>query len=110
MPFTRKNQPKALQEEERNFITFEHDPSSFMGECKETREVHFMVVKGEVESRDLVEAQIPAEVQTLLKEFDDVILEDLPTRLPPLRNIQHHTSASLSNLPHCGMNPKENEI
>ena len=56
--FTRKNQPKALQEEGTNFLTFGHDPSSIMGECKETREVHLMVVKGEVESRDLVGAKI----------------------------------------------------
>ena len=33
-----------------------------------------MVVKEEVESRDLVVAQTPVEVQTLLKEFDDVII------------------------------------
>ena len=45
-----------------------------MGECKETREVHLMVVKGEVESKDLVKAQIPVEVKTLLEEFDDVIV------------------------------------
>ena len=35
-----------------------------MGECKETQEVHLMVVQGEVESRDLVGAQILVEVQT----------------------------------------------
>ena len=39
-----------------NFLTFVHDPSSLMGECKETREIHLMVVKGEVESKDLVGA------------------------------------------------------
>ena len=39
--------------------------------------MHLMVVKGEVESSNLVGAQIPMEVQTLLKEFDDVIPEDL---------------------------------
>ena len=33
-----------------------------MGKCKETREVHLMVVKGEVESRDLVETQIQVKV------------------------------------------------
>ena len=49
-----------------------------MDECKETREVHLMVVKGEVESRDLVGAQILVEMQTLLNDFDDVILKDLP--------------------------------
>ena len=36
---------------------------------------------------DLVRAQILMEVQTLLEEFDDVIPEDLPRRLPPMRNI-----------------------
>ena len=56
VPFTRKNQPKALQVEGKNFLTFVHDPSLLMGECKETREVHLMGVKGEVESSDLVEA------------------------------------------------------
>ena len=33
-----------------------------MGEYKETQEVHLMVVKGEVESRDIVGDQIPVEV------------------------------------------------
>ena len=33
-----------------------------MGECKEAVEVHLMVVKEEVESRDLVGAQILMEV------------------------------------------------
>ena len=39
-----------------NFLTIVHDPSSLMGKCKETREVHLMVVKGKVESRDSVGA------------------------------------------------------
>ena len=70
--------------------------------------------KGEVESRDLVGAQIPVKVHTLLKEFNDVIHEDLPTELPPMRNIQHHidliSSASLCNVPHYRMSFKENKI
>ena len=82
-----KNQPKTLQAEGRNFLTIIHDPSSLTCQCKETQEVLLMVMKGEVESRDLVVAQIPMEVQTLLEEFDDVILEDLPIELPLLPNV-----------------------
>ena len=76
--------------------------------------MNFMVLKEEVENRDLVGAQIPVQVQTLLEEFDDVSPEDLPVGLPPTRNIQHHIdliqSPSLPNLSHYRMSPKENEI
>ena len=51
-----ENLPKTLQVKGRNFLTIVHDPSSLMGECKETREVHLMVLKGELESRDSVGA------------------------------------------------------
>ena len=109
-----ENQPKTLQEERRNFLTIVHNPSSLMGECKETQEVHLMVVKGEVESRDLVMAQILVEMQTLLKEFDDVIPNYLPTELPPMCYIQYHIdlipSASLSNVSRYRMSSKDNKI
>ena len=109
-----ENKPKALQVEGRNFLTIVHDSSSLMSECKETQEVHLMVVKGEVETEDFVEAEIPMEVQTLSKEFDDVIPEDLPTKLLPMHNIQHYIdlipSASLSNMPHYRMSSKENKV
>ena len=42
--------------EGRNFLTIVHDPSSLMGECKETQALHLMVVKGEVETIDLIVA------------------------------------------------------
>ena len=73
-----------------------------------------MVVKGEVESKDLVGAPIPMEVQTLLEEFDDVFPKDLPIGLPLMSNIQYHIdlipSVSLPNLLHYRMSPKDNEI
>ena len=57
-----ENQPKALQTEGRNFLTVVIDSFSLIGDCKGTREVHLMVVKGEVESRDSIVAQILVEV------------------------------------------------
>ena len=50
----------------------------------------------------------------MLEEFDDAILNDLPTELSPMRNIQHHIdlipSASLLNVSHYNMGFKKNKI
>ena len=109
-----ENQPKALQAEGRNFLTIVHDLSSLMSECKETREVHLMVVKGEVESRNSIGVQITVDVKPLSEEFDDVIPEDLPTKLPVMHNIQHYidliSGASLPNVPHYRMGFKDNKV
>ena len=84
-----------------------------MGECEEAQEVNLMGVRGELESIDLVGAQILVEVQTLF-EFDDVIYEDLLIELPPMRIIQNHIdlipSASLPNVPHYRMSSNEKKI
>ena len=55
--------------------------------------------------------QYPTKVQLLLKEFSDVFPEELPNKLPPMRDVQHAIDlvpgATLSNLPHYRLNPIE---
>lgn len=79
----------------------------------ETKTVWLLANKGLERYTPLTNITRP-EIQTLLKQFADVIPTDLPNTLPPLRNIQHQIDlmpgVSLSNLPHYRMSPKEYEI
>ena len=56
----------------------------------------------------------PEEVKRILEEFSGILPKDLSEGLPPVRDIQHYInlipSASIPNLPHYRMNPKEGEI
>jgi len=55
--------------------------------------------------------EIPSEFDELLKEFANIIPDELPGELPPLRNIQHAIDlvpgSQLPNLPHYRLNPSE---
>ena len=52
-------------------------------------------------------------MKNLVDDFVDMVLDELSSELPPLRDIQHAidlvSSSQLPNLPHHRMNPKERE-
>lgn len=55
----------------------------------------------------------PTEIEALWQEFQDVMPDELPRTLPPMRNIQHaidlFPGASLPNLPSCWMSLTEHQ-
>ena len=56
---------------------------------------------------------VPLEVKNLLDDFVDMVPDELPSELPPLRDIQDAIDlvpgSQLPNLPHYRMNPKERD-
>jgi hypothetical protein len=56
---------------------------------------------------------LPTEIGALLQEFHDVMPNELPRALPPMRNIQHvidlFPSTSLPNLPSYRMSPTKHQ-
>jgi hypothetical protein len=55
----------------------------------------------------------PEEVQQLLDNFDDIVVDELPNSLPPIRSINHHIDLMLGEiLPNKStyrLTPQENE-
>ena len=64
-------------------------------------------------SFDSSSVNVPLEVKNLLDDFVDMVPDELPSELPPLRDIQRAIdlvpSSQLPNLSHYRMNPKERE-
>ena len=79
-------------------------------ESKEINQRSALVVKEEVTPS----TEVSEKVESLLEESKGVVHNELLKRLPPMRGIQHHIDiifrASLSNLSHYWMNPKESEV
>lgn len=58
-------------------------------------------------------SNLPVEIQDMLSEFGDIIVDNLPNELPPIRKISHHMDfipgMSLPNKAAYKMTPQENE-
>ena len=82
-----------------------------MEEVKEAWDIIALVTKGTTLA---VEKEVPKMMWSMLEEFWDIMPEEMPEGLPPIRDIQHYIDlvhgASLTNIPHCRMSPKKNAI
>lgn len=98
-----------------NLMTVSSVGAEFVGKVKESKEVHLLIVKEFLAvGRDESKSKIPDVILKLLSGFQDIMPEELPNELPPMRDIQHAIDlvpgASLPNLPHYRMNPKESAV
>jgi hypothetical protein len=115
-PYKRKAlSGKASEMGKQSFFTVSSSDTEFVADIKGAPEFYALVVKalmveGEVEAS----VTVPDRLKPLIDQFRDITSEELPNNLPPLRDVQHHIylipGASLPNLPHYRMSPKENEV
>ncbi|XP_022849850.1 uncharacterized protein LOC111371935 [Olea europaea var. sylvestris] len=107
--------PTMVTKEGQPLLSLVTSVADFESEVKEAQEVHVVVVRAlMIEEKNQSEVVIPGAVQSLLDEFSELVSDELPDDLPPLRDIQHSIDlvpgASLPNMPHYRMSSKENQI
>jgi hypothetical protein len=83
-------------------------------EVKKEQEMQFVVVrKPKVILTNTSIDDLPEEVQELLDNFADIVVDELPNSLPPIRSINHHIDLilgeSLPNKETYRLTPRENE-
>jgi hypothetical protein len=74
----------------------------FLDEVKKKEDKQFIVVrKTKIVLTSMRIDDLLEEIQELLKEFDNIVVDELPCLLPPIRSIIHHIDlipgASLAN-------------
>ncbi|KAI9180702.1 hypothetical protein LWI28_007365 [Acer negundo] len=101
---SKPTEKSKLPRDNANLLTY----AKFELELEESEMVYVLVGK---ETSD--ELEVPEATAPLISKFGDVFPEELPERLPPLRDIQHHIDlepgAMLPNKPHYRMSPTEHE-
>ena len=83
-PIKESSVPKASKVEGKPSLLIVNNKDEFDKECKELKQVYVVMVMDE-ESKKV--AEIPNALQPLIKEFDELFLEELLAGLPPTRDI-----------------------
>jgi hypothetical protein len=104
---------KEVKSEVRNTVLL-MSGKELLTEVKKKEDPQFLVVRklGIVLTSTRVD-DFPEEVQELLEEFIDIVVDELPRSLPPMRSVIHHIDlipgASLPNKATYRLTPQENE-
>jgi hypothetical protein len=85
-----------------------------LNEVKKEQEMQFVVVRNpRVILTNTSMDDLPVEIQELLDNFVDIMVDELPHSLPPIRSISHHIDlipgASFPNKEAYRLTPQENE-
>jgi hypothetical protein len=85
-----------------------------LNEVKKEQEMQFVVVRNpRVILTSTYVDDLPVEIQELLDNFADIVVDELPRSLPPIRSISHHIDlilgASFPNKEAYRLTPQENE-
>ena len=83
-PIKESSVPKASKVEGKPSLLIVNNEDEFDKECKELKQVYVVMVMDE-ESKKV--AEIPNALQPLIKEFEELFLEELLAGLPPTRDI-----------------------
>jgi hypothetical protein len=100
--------------EEANVSILLMSGKELLNEVKKEQEMQFVVVrKPRVILTSTSLEYFPEEVQELLENFVDIVVDELPNSLPPIRSISHHIDLipgeSLPNKEAYRLTPQENE-
>ena len=103
--------PKFLKWRGKPSLLIVNNEDEFDRECKKLKQVYAIVV---MDGKPKKAVEIIEAIQPLIKEFEELLLEELPVGLPPMCDIQHcidlASRASLPNRPYYRMNPQEGQI
>jgi hypothetical protein len=104
---------KKMKEESNNIMLL-MSGKELLEEVKKEEDMQFVVVrKPRIILTSTSIDDLPEEIQKMLDNFVDIVVDDLPYLLPPIRSIIHHIDlipgASLANKATYQLTPQENE-